>query len=69
MLANYVALFIDYEIIKNILGENATNVIYKISLLLGFKMNSIYNLTYIFALNIVIFYFSVESYRLCKIIE
>lgn len=69
MLANYIALFIDYEIIVIAFGETAIGIIYKFSLLLGFKMDTSVGLTAVFALNIVIFYFSVECYRLCKLLE
>lgn len=69
IVLNYLVLFIKYESIQNFFGANVIDVIKEISLFLGLDLSQQFSLSGVFALNIVIFYFAVESYALCKIIE
>lgn len=69
LFTNYIVLFIDFKIVQETFGENAIDVIEKISLFLGLILNQGDSDLYsVFALNIVIFYFSVESYRLANLL-
>lgn len=68
LLINYCFLFITYPPVQNLIGTKATNVLNQIALFLGCQMRYNYNLTSVFALYIVIFYFSVECYRLSGIL-
>lgn len=69
IIINYLVLFTTYEVSRNFIGDTGEDIINKISLFLGLIVKTNTNLTGIFALNIVIFYFAVESYGLKKILE
>ena len=69
LLTNYVFLFLQYQTVKNLIGETFYNILYKLSLFIGFDTTSYTNLWQVFIFHLVIFYFSVETYRLKDIIN
>lgn len=69
IILNYFVLFTDYEIVRHMLGESFMNFILQFSLFLGLLTSKNAGLASTFALNVVIFYFAVESYGLKKILE
>lgn len=68
IIINYLVLFTTYEVAQDFIGEGGVDAIDKISLFLGLLIKRNTNLTGVFAFNIVIFYFGVESYALKKIL-
>ncbi len=66
IFATYVFRFLNYAAIYDILGYGLTDVLKKIALFCGFNLDPDESLYEIIALNVVIIYFAVESYRLCN---
>lgn len=69
IIVNYFVLFTQYEVVTGFLGQSLTNFILQLSSFLGLLTAQNNNLSSIFAYNIVIFYFAVESYALKKILD
>lgn len=69
IIINYFVLFTEYQVVKDMLGTNVYDVVLKISTFLGLLTKRNSGLASTFALNIVIFYFAVESYALKKILD
>jgi hypothetical protein len=55
---NYINRFVFYDQVIQLIGQNATEIIKKVALFLGFSMDFTDDLKTVLALNVVIFYFS-----------
>ena len=64
LLVNYIFLLVTYPVVQKILGEAFVTFISHLALFLGFFTSTVNDVWTIFYLNIIIFYFSVESYTL-----
>lgn len=69
IILNYLVLFLTYDVVNKLIGGDVFDVVKEISSFLNLITTSNYNLAGAFIINIVIFYFAVQSYALKKILE